>query len=717
MNDKEIYGTLPYFLRSYVNEKGWSNFREVQVKAFEVLFDSNNHLLIASGTSSGKTEAAFFPVLSQISQTKCTGISVLYVSPLKALIDDQFDRVSRMICESSIEIHSWHGDISSSKKRKVLEGGTGILQITPESLDNIVNRHYQRLQTVFGQLQFIIIDEVHSFMNSERGLQLLCQLDAIERTTGCNPRRIGLSATLSDFSIAQEWLKANSDREVKVVECIDRPHYDLKIDFTTLAPKGSDERQKSLRIHYEKLYIDTHDYNCIVFANGRKDVENTVSGLKLMEKVKRTNKFILAHHSSVGKEFREYAEQLIKDPELKCTAVSTSTLELGIDIGDLERVVQINAPHSVSSFVQKFGRSGRRNGHPVMIIHSNTSVIPSLPGIEVDLVKSIAEALLYLEDEWVEPVNYSYMPFSLLFQQTVSYVKSRVTATIKELTGDVLSMYPFKYISSTDYKSFLDYLVVCQILDFHIHYHTYCLGSMGDKVSRHFDFSSNFITIKEMDVYQDSKLIGTVQSAQGPGGLIQLAGQSWQVISVDEKMNRIYVRPSEHTTESYWKSGYADVNTRILQKMLEVLSSTEQYPFLNDTAISALAYSRQRFNELYLRDRLTYVDGLWRLYPWLGTIHFDTLYRILIELGIANSCNPPYSITIRENYRDLNEIRRLVVDYMNDHGTIDLVDEDDVMNASTLGKYNRYVDKELLCKQFCLDRLEFSEEIIDALTK
>jgi ATP-dependent Lhr-like helicase len=246
MDDKALFDSLPYFLRAYISRKGWSRFREVQVRAFETLRESDGHLLIASGTSSGKTEAAFLPVLSAIDRDRPKGISVLYVSPLKALVDDQFERLSMMTEGSSIELHSWHGDISASKKRKVLEDGTGILQITPESLDNIVNKHYGKLQHIFGDLRFVIIDEVHSFMNSDRGLQLLCQLNAILRIAGCSPRRIGLSATLSDFSSAVDWLRAGEDRSVEVIDLAERPDYDLTIRFTRLAPKDSDERQNTL---------------------------------------------------------------------------------------------------------------------------------------------------------------------------------------------------------------------------------------------------------------------------------------------------------------------------------------------------------------------------------------------------------------------------------------------------------------------------------------
>ena len=468
------------------------------------------------------------------------------------------------------------------------------MQITPESLDNIVYKDYKRVYDLFHELKFIVIDEVHSFMNSERGLQLLCLIGAIERLADCHPRRVGLSATLSDSSIAENWLTGSSGLPVDIIKSESTPQYDLTLRFTHIEPKGSINRPRTLLDHYLKIYNDSQNYNCIVFANGRTAVENTVSNLKLIGESKGQRKDVFAHHSSVGKEFKKYAEEMIKNPQFKCTVVATSTLELGIDVGDLDRIVQINSPNSVSSFVQKMGRSGRRTGKPIMIIHTNDDTGSKLSEIKMDLIKAIAETLL-LQEGWVEPVHHSLMPFSLLFQQTVTYVKSRVSTTKQELCSDVLSLYPFRQITREDYDVFLQYLVTCNILDYNTYYATYSLAGVGDRLTRHFDFGSNFITIKEMDVYHDEKLIGTIQSAQGVDGLIQLSGHAWKITSVDDKLHRYYVVPSQTNTETFWKSGMSDTHTRLMKTMYRVLLSNEVYDFLDENAVSALAESRELF--------------------------------------------------------------------------------------------------------------------------
>ncbi len=711
MDDAEFYRDLPHFLRSYVDGKQWTSFRDVQRESFKVLNESDNHLIISAGTSSGKTEAAFFPVISHIYRQKPRRISALYISPLIALIDDQYDRLSQMIKDSGIDLYSWHGDISSSVKRKVLKNGEGILQITPESLENIVNKNYLDVKDMFSDLRFVIIDEVHTFMNSDRGLHLLCELDAIERMAGCRPRRIGLSATLSDFKLAKEWLCSNTNRNAVLVNCPDTPDYDLTIRYMALAEKGTPERQESLRRYYESLHRDTFDYNCLVFANNRTTVENTVIGLKKIDEDKRVRKEIWAHHSSISKGYREEAEKHLKDPDFRCTAIATSTLELGIDIGDLDRVVQINAPYSVSSLVQKFGRSGRRNGHPVMVCHCNNRYPSKLEGIETDLIKCIAESLLFLEDHWIEPVRYSKLPYSLLFQQTMSYVRSRITATCDELFDDVLGLYPFRNITESDYRTLLEYLRSIDILDYNRDCHSYVLGSMGDKVTRHFDFGTNFRTIKEFDVFFGKQLIGSVQNVPSEGQLIQLAGNSWQVTGIDTKLQEILVIPSKETTETFWKSGVSDIHTRILEKMYECLSSDEVYDFLDADAVAALKNSRLTFRNDHLDQKIVVYDGTLRLFPWLGTIQLETLFRILDYMGVANSYQPPFSILIKDGCGDLDTIRSKVMDFITSHRPVDLVTDEDVLNATSLGKYNRYVPNELLKKQFVADRIDFSFRI------
>ena len=702
----DFYSRLPYCLRSYVDGKKWKEFRDVQIKSFEILFDSDDHLLISSGTSSGKTEAAMFPVITDIYRNRPRRIAALYISPLIALIDDQCDRVSRMLKDSEINLYSWHGGISSSTKKKVLESGEGILQITPESLENVVNKHFDHVDDMFSELKYVIIDEVHTFMNSDRGLHLLCELESIERISGCRPRRIGLSATLSDYGIAEEWLRANTERDVSLVECDSKPNYDLTVTFDTFAPKKSLERQASLRRFYERLFESTDRYNCLVFTNNRTSVENTAANLKKIYTERGLKKDILAHHSSISKEYRTLAEERMKDPEHRCTAIATSTLELGIDVGDLDRVIHINAPQNVSSFIQKFGRSGRRDGHPVMVCFCSNRYKTKLPeGIEADLIRMIAETQLYFTEHWIEPVRYSRLPYSLLFQQTVSYVRSRITATRDDLERDVLGLFPFREISSSDYSMLLDYMIECKVLDLNSYHGTYCLDSVGDRISKECEFGSNFTTIREFEVYNGRNRIGTVQSLPSIGESIQLAGSSWEVVSMDSKYSRVLVKPSTRITETFWKSGRTDTNTKVMKAMYDCLNGDEEYPYLDDEAMRTLIRSRRIFKAVGMDRPLVEIDGATHLFPWLGTIQFDTLFRILQMMEIADVCEPPFSIIIKEGVT-MDRIRDVVRMFVREYDAECLVDDEDVLYSQVLGKYSRYIPTELLKKQFVEDRLD-----------
>ena len=202
-----------HFIQEYIYRKKWTDLREVQVEACDAILDTDKHVIIASGTASGKTEAAFFPILTLLEQNPSDSIGVMYIGPLKALINDQFERLGELLEDVEIPVWSWHGDISQSHKRKALKTAKGILQITPESLEALIMKHPGDAGRLFSDLRFIVIDEIHALMGEDRGLQVLCLIDRLEKITGCFPRRIGLSATLNDYNPAMEFLASGSDKE------------------------------------------------------------------------------------------------------------------------------------------------------------------------------------------------------------------------------------------------------------------------------------------------------------------------------------------------------------------------------------------------------------------------------------------------------------------------------------------------------------------------
>ena len=214
---KSAFERYAPFIQEYIYRKKWTELREVQVEACEAIMDTDNHVIIASGTASGKTEAAFFPILTLLEEKPASSIGVMYIGPLKALINDQFERLDELLREHDIPVWPWHGDISPSVKKKALKTAQGILQITPESLEAMLMRHPGDAGRLFSDLRFIVIDEIHALMGEDRGLQLLCLLSRLEKLTGCSPRRIGLSATLNDYQPAMNYLSSGSIAETIAV--------------------------------------------------------------------------------------------------------------------------------------------------------------------------------------------------------------------------------------------------------------------------------------------------------------------------------------------------------------------------------------------------------------------------------------------------------------------------------------------------------------------
>lgn len=207
------------FIQEYIYRKRWTDLREVQAEARSAILDTDDHVIISfRHGASGKTEAAFFPILTTLYHHPSNSVGVLYIGPLKALINDQFERLSGLLEDSGIPVWPWHGDVSQSMKQHALKEAQGVLQITPESLEALLMLRPAEAARLFGDLRLLATDEIHAFMgDSDRGLQVLCLLSRLEKIAGCHPRRVGLSATLNDYEPALRYLAAGTDRRAQAV--------------------------------------------------------------------------------------------------------------------------------------------------------------------------------------------------------------------------------------------------------------------------------------------------------------------------------------------------------------------------------------------------------------------------------------------------------------------------------------------------------------------
>lgn len=703
------FSELPWFLREYVYGSGWPSFREIQTKAFDVFAEGDDHILISAGTSSGKTEAAMFPVISSLYRNPPEGIGAMYIGPLKALIDDQFQRIEPMIRESGIRITGWHGDASRTAKLALLEFPSGILQITPESLQNLIANDPEKIESLFHELRFVVIDEVHAFMASERGAQLLCCLQRLELLAKCDPRRIGLSATISDPEAAGRWLSADTGRKTHIIRDPRTSDRDVKISLHRIPAAENDgtERKRAITRYYKDLYREVRDRNCIVFVNSRSDAETTGRSLKKIAGLEGREDTIHVHHGSISKEYRSAAEDRLKSSSSKDTVVATVTLELGIDVGGLDTVVQIEPPYTCSSLVQRMGRSGRRGGAQtmtVMCLEDPTRWWTDVEGINMELVKAIAMTELAVGESWTETPSVEHLPYGLLYHQTMEHMKSGIGARFSALSSEVLSMYPFRDISKEDYKDLLVRMVALDQLE-RMPDGTLLIGGKGEKEVFGRDFCSVFSVKKEIDVRCDGKVVGSIQEMPEVGEPIQLAGHVWEVTDVKAKEMTVDVIQSDGTACNPWRSGTPPIDTRIMRKMLEVLTSDLSYPYLDEAASERLEECRKvaagkRLTSLFSENE----DGSLRMRPWLGTIHFETLRRIVRDVDGVQSIYAfqPYFMDIRGDVTD-SDILDAVDAYLADPCPESLVRDEDKLR---FGKYDKYVPDHLLIKAFARDRLD-----------
>ena len=461
----KIFSMFPDFIREYIYSHSWESLRDIQIAAAKTILTTDHDLLLTSSTASGKTEAAFFPILSDIYEDPSESIAVLYIAPLKSLINDQFGRMEELLEQSGIKVTHWHGDVAQSQKRKLLEHPTGILQITPESLEAMLINRSNDIRRLFGQLKYIVLDEIHTLTGTDRGNQILCQLARIERLIEHSPRRVGLSATLGSPELAAKWLGADRNREIDIPRFPEeKSRWRLGMEHFYIRNQNFDQTKSATEKTQDTALLDTgyeYGYNCVknrkslVFSNSREETEYVCATLRQIAKKRNEKDLFLIHHGNLSASLREEAEMKMKNEEVMAVTCATVTMELGIDIGRLERVVQIDSPNSVSGFLQRLGRSGRRGLPPeMMMVFREEEPLPNAPLPQLipwGLIRAIAIVQLYIEERFIEPPRRKKEPLSLLFHQTLSILVSRGEMTAAQLADTVLKLPPFVDVSKEIY--------------------------------------------------------------------------------------------------------------------------------------------------------------------------------------------------------------------------------------------------------------------------
>lgn len=738
MTADEIYRRFPTFIREYIYRSGWEELREVQMQAAETLLETGNNLLLSSGTASGKTEAAFFPIITDLMDHPPVrgGISVLYIAPLKSLINDQFLRLDALLDEAGIPVWHWHGDVSASQKAKLLKNPEGILQITPESLESMLMRRSNDIPRLFGALRYVVIDEIHTLIASDRGNQILCQICRIERKAGVSVRRVGLSATIGNLKAAADWLGGGSMRATAApVPSPTKLHWRLGMEHFYIQNRELDQTndvqalgqtaaKASLDAGYEFLYDAVKDKKSLVFSNSREETEYTTATLRQIAERRGDPDIFLIHHGNLSASLREDAEIKMKDEEIAhAVTCATVTMELGIDIGRLERVAQIGAPTTVAGFLQRLGRSGRRGAPPeMMMVFREENPLPNAPLPELipwELLRAIAIVELYRGERFIEPPRHRHLPFSLLYHQTLSILASSGELQPKILADRVLSLPPFREVGREDYRALLISMLEHEDIE-RTDEGGLIIGLRGERIISGYRFFAVFKDSDDYTVRCQSDEIGTITNPPPVGDRFALAGRVWEVTDLDMPRRLVYVQKVKGKMEVSWPGDSGEIHTRLLEKMREILLGEEQYAYLLPNAAARLATARRVARATGMDKSLLLSIGgsSWVLFPWLGTRAFRTLKRYLRReagrLGISDIQSEGCCYLTFKGKGDLrNGFLRAIGDDLSRDG-IDTTEMLAAGETPMFDKFDEYIPADLLKKGYIADRLS-PEEVIGRL--
>jgi ATP-dependent Lhr-like helicase len=592
---------------------GWSSLRPVQELTIEAVLSGRNCVVLAP-TAGGKTEAAFFPILDIVYREQLAPVCAIYISPIRALLNNQEPRLRELTHLVGATAFKWHGDVGQSARRRFLAHPAHVLMTTPESLEVMLISPRIDVDRLFAGLRFVVIDEIHSFAADDRGAHLMAVLERLSRYTDFDVQRIGLSATVGNPEAIGRWMQGSSQRPGVTID----------------PPRASQRRL--IRVDFYDGQEDLAQ-RVVPLVGGRKTLF-FVEGRRLAEGVKQALQDVAAtsyvHHSSVGRELREEVEQSFTYGRDSQCIVCTSTMELGIDVGDLDAVLQLDVPATVSSFMQRLGRTGRRPG--------SQAEMTFLCGEEMALVR--AAALVNLARRgWIESVSPSRRAIHVLAHQILAQALQFYGVRADQVWSLVEQAQPFAHIAREEFQRLVGYLVDQQVVN--AVDGLLIMGTEGEERYGRRNFLalySVFETPQEVRVLTtDRRVVGTLQTwfVQQVGSeqfVFVLAGRPWQVKHLDLEEGEMIVEPAPRGTPPRWGGGGPLLGREIAEEMRRVLRSKEEYPFLTLAARQRLDAIRPQWRDLLDGERLSIrrQGREWSLYTFAGD-------RINLLLGRALS--------------------------------------------------------------------------------
>lgn len=573
-------------MQERIAEFGWYELTDIQEKTIPLVINSKKHLIIESETASGKTEAVFLPILSLIENNVdyMKKVKVLYISPLKALINDQFKRIYKLAEEMNVRITKWHGDVNSNIKKNFLNNPSGILQITPESIEAFMINRPEKIKEVFKGVEFIVIDEIHSFIGQDRGYHLQSLLYRLNKYFDNQPRIFGLSATIDGIDLIKKWI-CNDIEKVELVSGLSsskKTYYNI-MHFDK--PEDSEDEINSMII--EDILKLTENNKALIFCNSREKVEALTYNLNK----KLGYKKFYAHHSYIAKDLREEIENLVKEDENVCI-ISTSTLELGIDIGSVDLVIQLDCTFSVSSLKQRIGRTGRRkNQDRICQIYTEEPESLLLSATSIELMK---------QGRVEKPIN-TTKNYDFLFQQILSIIVEnngiRVEKLIPELNGNPVfsnldnhsiiillkDMINKNFISSLDSSSEL------------------VLGYEGEKIVHNKNFYAMFEAEEPYEIIYDTKKIGLYDEYKNINQIVVLSGRSWIVVSTIPENRKIYVEPFDKYVLPRFEPNIGERSELVRNELFNFLNNRIIPNYVNEYAINVIKEYEEPYTRLNLK--------------------------------------------------------------------------------------------------------------------
>ncbi|TDR38429.1 ATP-dependent Lhr-like helicase [Tahibacter aquaticus] len=692
----------------WIHARGWRTLRNIQEQAIAPILDRQSDVLISAPTAGGKTEAAFLPIVSSLAGNPPRGVGCICISPLRALISDQARRLESLCEATGLRVQPWHGDVTAGKQQ-FWKSPAEILLITPESLEAMFLHRASDLARVMVELRYVVSDELHALVGSVRGRQMQSLLHRLDTLLGRTTPRIALSATFGDVKLAERFLRPDG-----ALPCISlegaQGGGELRVQLRAfIRRKGGDDPYQTISDH---LFSVLRGESNLVFANSRGLVEQVSDDLRdRSERAHVPNEFF-PHHGSLSRDQRQWLEARLRDAHLPTTAVCTSTLELGVDLGDVESVAQIGGAPTVSALKQRLGRSGRRPGKPQVLrqyVVLGDVAVDSSPGerLRLPLIQAIAAVELMLQRRFEPPRLNDDLHYSTLVQQVLSVIVQNRGARADQLYGLLCKTGPFHDIDTKNFGAFLRGLGATGVLE-QLGDGTLVPGVSGERLLASHDLYTAFAIPEEFRLVAGGKPLGTlpIDSPVAPGMLIIFGGRRWRIAHADINSKTLTLLPAPAGKVPLFGGGAAAVSALLRQGMSELLRDTTMPVYLDEEAQMQLVAARSEFLAMRLDTQPIYAEDscLW-LAPWCSDRALNVLRLALCSLGLE-ATNEDAFVSVS------NSTVPTVVEALDQWRVQGLPSMDQLLALSlpiVEQKFDQFVDTALRLQNFGVRHLDFDE--------